>query len=209
MNAPQRLGFRGAGIGQRHQRGGGAQCGIAAALRDDAASVEQVLGEVSEDFDHRHAGVGLVEVDPPWQRVASSRSHRCDNLLQRFRVSRCRYALDGVHAAVELFDVYARVFGLRHGYLLWSKLYRLGLKSTAPCRRPRLHAHRLEEGVAEYAVWLSRSIEITDPGVEPLGLRESLRYHGFANALDHRGERLPGEAFDELGSACIDVNHSG
>jgi hypothetical protein len=39
-------------------------------------------------------------------------------------------------------------------------------------------------------------VEICDPRIEGLRLDQICRDRGFANALDHRGEGLPGEAVD-------------
>jgi hypothetical protein len=68
---------------------------------------------------------------------------------------------------------------------------------------------RLEERVAEHAVGLGRPVQVLHARIEHAGIDQAGRDGGFADALDHRGERLPGEAVDELGPARVDVHHAG
>jgi len=57
------------------------------------------------------------------------------------------------------------------------------LSGAAPLR-----SHSLEEGVAENAVRLSRSVKISNPCIIGFGIGDASLNRGFANALDHRGD---------------------
>src|SRR5512132_3682094 len=52
-----------------------------------------------------------------------------------------------------------------------------------------LHAHALEERVAEHAARLGRPVQGPDALVEPFRLDQARRDRRLADALDHRGER--------------------
>ena len=56
-----------------------------------------------------------------------------------------------------------------------------------------LLSHSLEEGIAEDAVRLSRSVKISNTGIKRFGIGDAGLNRGFANALDHRGEGFSGE----------------
>src|SRR6202040_891410 len=71
-----------------------------------------------------------------------------------------------------------------------------------------LLSHTLEERVTENAVRFHRSVEISNTRVERRGIAEAGRDRGVADAFDHGGEGLPGDAVDEVGPARIDV-HQG
>jgi hypothetical protein len=71
-----------------------------------------------------------------------------------------------------------------------------------------LLSESLEERVAEDAVRLSRSAKTSNTCIEGFGIGDAGLNRRFANALDHRGERLPGESVDEVGSARIDIHHA-
>src|SRR5207245_6401967 len=68
-------------------------------------------------------------------------------------------------------------------------------------------AHTLEERIAEDAVRLSRSVEIPDTCIKDLRFGDTSRNRGLANALDHRGERLPREAVDQVRPTRIYIHH--
>jgi hypothetical protein len=72
--------------------------------------------------------------------------------------------------------------------------------------RPFL-ADALEECIAEHAVGLGRSVEMSDARIEAFRRNKTRRYRRLANALDHRGERLPRETVDQVRSARIHVRH--
>src|SRR3979411_266634 len=74
--------------------------------------------------------------------------------------------------------------------------------------RFELHSRALEARGAEDAVCLSRSVKISNPCIKGFAIGDTGRNRGFANALDHRGERLPGKAVDEVGPARIDIHHA-
>src|SRR5882762_10125426 len=71
-----------------------------------------------------------------------------------------------------------------------------------------LLSHALEERVAEDAVCLSRSVKISNPCIKGFAIDDIGLNRGFTNTLNHRGERLPGKAVDEVGSARIDIHHA-
>src|SRR5713101_288429 len=70
-------------------------------------------------------------------------------------------------------------------------------------------SHSLEERVAKDTVRSSRSLKIPNTCIEGFGIGHAGCNGRFANALDHRGERLPGEAVNQVGSARIHIHHAG
>jgi len=64
-----------------------------------------------------------------------------------------------------------------------------------------LLSHSLEEGIAEDAVRLSRSAQVSNTCIKRFGIGDAGLNRGFANAFDHRDEGFSGEAFDEGRSA--------
>src|SRR6267154_4748018 len=71
-----------------------------------------------------------------------------------------------------------------------------------------LLSHSPEEGIAEDAVGLSRSLQIADTCTKRLGIGDAGLNRRFANAFDHRDEGFSREAFDEGRSARIHVDHT-
>src|SRR5258708_2636705 len=87
------------------------------------------------------------------------------------------------------------------------------LQRTISMNKPLLGAsillsHSLEEGIAENAVGLSRSAQIANTCIKRFGIGDAGLNRGFANAFDHRDEGFSGEAFDEVRSARIHVDHT-
>src|SRR6266571_2768327 len=67
-----------------------------------------------------------------------------------------------------------------------------------------LCCHSLEKGVAEHAVGLCRTIEITDPCIECRGIDDAGRERLLPHGCNHPRERFPREAVDQI--RCCRVN---
>src|ERR1700716_3428100 len=67
----------------------------------------------------------------------------------------------------------------------------------------------LEERVAEHAVLLSRSAEISHAGIKHFRADQAGRNSWLADALDHRSERSPRKTIRQVRAARIHVHHPG